>query len=338
MEHVDKNGLASHESLSENIDDVVDDLFSELAEQIETTDEISGDYGDVGDSNDNELTFSDEIGWGGMSEVTGDELSFSDDVKNESIPEEFINVVRRNINSLTHCAARLTQLERLFTEAPGYGKLYGAIRNIRETTEYQMDSLTRALLNDYRKLQAPPMMPIRRWKMRKKTAHSSACPWSVLTLAKWKDTMVAFVPEQIAYLSTEPIITSKKNSILFDFPLKNLKKWPWEKLQPLFSGILGELSEQQLSQLKLPIIQHPGIFQTLNESKGNLYLLILNHENNAGAVFLDSYTEDIFIPSRWAWSREAREDTVLAGHIKVYGKYLPVINIAKQDSLSINFE
>jgi len=340
MDNVGKNELASHESLSENIDDVVDDLFSELAEQIETSDEIDGDYPESDSvSNDNELTLSNEIEWKReFNDSEDEEISFDKGIDSETVPEEFIGVVRTNIKSLTHCAGRLAQLERLFTEAPGYGKLYGALRNLRETTEYQVDSLTRALANDYRKLQAPPVLPVRRWKMRKKTANASACPWNTLTLARWKDTMVAFIPEQVAYVSNSPIKNNKKNSILFDLPLKNLKKWPWDKLKPFFSGKLGELTEKQLAKIKLPIIKHPGIFQTLTEQKDNNYLLILSHENKAGAVFLDSHTEDIFIPERWAWSRESREDTVLAGHVKVYGKYLPVINIAKQDSFSIDVE
>ncbi len=347
MEHVEKNELASHESLSENIDNVVDDLFSELAEQIETSGEEADGYGDEAGFNDNELTFSDEISWQAettepepASETTEPEpasetisIATSQD---DSVPEAFIGVVRHNVKSLTHCASRLTQLERLFTEAPGYGKLYGAVRNLRETTEYQMDSLTRALANDYRQLQAPPNLPVRRWKMRKKTANASACPWTVLTLARWKDEMVAFVPDQIAYVSNTPVVTSKKNSILFDLPLKSLKKWPWDKIKPLFSGKLAELEEQQLVKLRLPIIKHPGVFQALTAPKDKNYLLILNHDNNSGAVFLDSHTEDIHIPPRWAWSRESRDDTVLAGHIKVYGKYLPVINIAKQESLAMD--
>ncbi len=327
MEHADKNELASHESLSKNIDDVVDDLFSELAEQLETTDELTETHVEAADSHDNKLTFDNPP----ILKTPSPEQTTS------AIPEEFIKVIRANLKSLTHSAARLTQLERIFTEAPGYGKLYGTLRNLRETTEYQVDSLSRSLAGDYRKFQAPPILPIRRWKMRKKTANASACPWNLLTLARWKDTMVAFVPEQVAYVGSSPTTMGKKSSADYELPLKDLKRWPWDKLQPLFSGKLGELSEQQLAKLKLPVIQHPGLFQTLVEPKDKNYLLILSHENQAGAVFLDSHTEDIFIPSRWAWSRETREDSVLAGHVKVYGKYLPVINIAKQDSLTIEF-
>jgi len=328
MDKSESNELSSHASLSEQIDDVVDDLFSELADQIETAEDINSHDSGLTDLNEGEADFNDIS----IEKETVD--SVSPESKKEMtvavapVSDQFVRVIRRNIKILNNCAARLIQLEKLFSETPGYGKLFSAIKNLRELIEYQLDSLTRALTDDFRTVEAPPILPVRRWKMRSRGA-SVSCPWNSLVVAKWKNAPVAFIPEQISYFGDNPTICQKKYGTKTLYPLKNLKKSPLDKLQKRLTGALSSLNESQLRKMKLPILKHPGIFQAFSEPLPKYYLLVLSHGDKGGVVFLDTPGETTQVSQQWPWSRETRSDSIIAGHLKIYGEYLPVVDLEK---------
>ncbi len=243
----------------------------------------------------------------------------------QELPEGFTKLLQAHISMLDQCVNRIHPLENLFARTPGYGKLHVINKKLREQLEIQKDSLVRALKGDYRHY--PSYLgnqPIQSVKVNS-TASTASCPWSTLAIAQWKEKIVAFVPDQIAYVGE--IKGSEKLQSQKLFPLAKLKAWPWSKLQPLISGELAEKDERTLAGFQLPFLQHPWIFQAFTEPNAAEIVIILFHKENGAVTLLDTPVEEITVSSQWAWEPSDSSGTFLAGHLNVFGEYIPVVNL-----------
>lgn len=317
-------------NLSDDIDDLVDDLFSELSGDLDHTETSTAPV-------DEEL-FELPVLTGitppeSETEKVVANPGSSTGVESQSGSEEISQykiVIDSNLVLLQNCAERITMLELLFQQTPGYKKLHSATKNLRELLRFQEDSFKRALVGDFTSKEHPPLFPARSWTLAKKpfaSANNSPPPIDSVLLGKWQGSPAAFLHEEMAHMSSEAIVKASKFATADSYPFKNLKRHPWSKVQPLFFGELAKKSEQELEKMEVPILQHPGVLEAFNEPLPKTYLLILHNGRTGGAVFLDSRVKQVTISSQWRWRDESKKDTNVKGYFITDGMYIPLITL-----------
>lgn len=244
------------------------------------------------------------------------------------IPDRLLKVIQANVTMLGMCIDRVLPLENLFANKQGYDKLYTVNKKLREQLELQRESLSRALAGDYQAFPAMLSNPPQAAKAgNKPEPPSTPCPWSSLTVARWKGSLVAFVPDQVSHVSAGTIPSAKFATNLSKLSLKKLKQWPWSSIRELFRGELAKMPEARLQGMELPVLTHPGIFQALTEPCEDIHLLVLFSKETGGVAFIDSGVAEIAVSKQWQWEPEAKRNSILAGHLKVEGECLPVISL-----------
>ncbi|MFC1523961.1 hypothetical protein ACFL6N_04140 [Thermodesulfobacteriota bacterium] len=244
----------------------------------------------------------------------------------DSTPDQMTTVIQTNIAMLDQCIIRIKPLENLFAKTPGYEKLHFIHEKLREQLELQQMSLENGLQGNFTPLTKQKISPLKKVRVSQKSS-DSRCPWQRLTIAKWKGALVAFLPEQIAYLSDNTINVQDKFGKIEEFPLAKLKKWPWSKIKPLLTGDIGELEEAELKRTILPVLHHPGVFQTFTEEAEDNHILILSNKETHGVIFLDTATEQIMVSPDWSWEPSQRRGEIIAGHLKIQSDHLPVLDL-----------
>ncbi|MBU0728600.1 MAG: hypothetical protein KKE17_07940 [Proteobacteria bacterium] len=249
-----------------------------------------------------------------------------------AIPDELGKVIQSNVVMLGRCIDRIMPLEQLFARTPGYDKLHLINKKLREQLEIQRDSLANALGGDFSSLPPQQGAPIQKTRISQQSSGESPCPWSKLTVAKWKGSFVAFLVEQVAYVSDNQINAYEKFKNRQSFPLKNLKSWPWSKLKPLLGGDISTKTDAELKSMMLPILDHPGVFQNFAEPADENFIMLLSHHEIGGVVFLDSQTNNINVSQQWLWEANPQKSSVLAGHLQIHGEFLPVVDVSRLES------
>ncbi|MDH4318575.1 MAG: hypothetical protein OEV64_09320 [Desulfobulbaceae bacterium] len=321
---------SAHTNLSDDIDDLVDDLFSELSGDLDPAETSSAPVaeelfelpvltGITPPEPEKEMTVSDTCSSAGVeSQSALEKIS------------QYKKVIDSNLVLLQNCVERITMLELLFQQTPGYKKLYSATKNLRELLRFQEDCFKRALESDFTQKEHPPLFPARSWTLAKKpfaSANNIPPPIDSVLLAKWQGSPAAFLHEEMAHMSGEAIVRASKYANADSYPFKNLKRHPWSKLQPLFFGELARKSEPELEKMEVPILQHPGVLEAFNEPLPKSYLLILHNGSTGGAVFLDSRVKQVTISSQWRWRDENKKDTNVKGYFITDGMYIPLITL-----------
>jgi hypothetical protein len=236
------------------------------------------------------------------------------------MPKGLHYALQSHVPVLDQCAKRVTPAEKAFGKASGMEKFYALHRRIREQLEKQSAFLARVASNQYRssrnaKQDAGPAR--------------TPCPYKSLITAQWGGNTVAFVPEHIVYEGSAAWWARNRVPKQARFPLRYLKSWPWSKLQPQLGGRLAEQREKQVAKLVVPVLNHPGQYRTVNRSDEVSEILLLQYNNSQAAVFLESVPKKLTVSEQWSWEPSSEKDSIVAGHLTVVGKVIPVATLEK---------
>ncbi len=238
------------------------------------------------------------------------------------IPGDLENTVRSLLTALEQCKKRILPVENLFANKPKFAKLHTIHKKLRIQIAGQIDSISRALLGDYKpasitEITTPAPPPA-----------ECSCPWASLRIGQWRGKTVAFIGAHIAYEKNANNWTKTNVGILAVFPLKRLKPfWPWCKLRPRFRGTITQLSEGELRKLALPVLKHPDPVQNVSLSEGDATLLVLYSKKKGGVLLLDAATTEKTVKKNWRWQPSKKSASIISGTVKTDDLDIPVIDL-----------
>jgi hypothetical protein len=266
-----------------------------------------------------------------ISKISGD----SNDQKGVAIIEkklseanELGNLFKSHIKVLGECIDYILPVGELLARTPGMEKLYHFQQNIKSRLERQKKILEKALnyecepsvnINEYNIHQTTSILT----ENDKKLSSGISCPWKELVIGQWDQKQIAFVPKDIVFSGTISWWTKKRINKMKTFKLKNLKSWPWKKIQPLVQGELSKQKESQLIETKFPILQKSSSSR-LNE---NSTILILSNGNKGLVLLMDTPVEKISITPEYLWEPCAKISGPWIGNLKIENKQISVTTL-----------
>lgn len=244
----------------------------------------------------------------------------ADENQNPSIPEILHYALQSHMAILEQCVKRINPAEKAFGKASGMEKLYVVHRQIREQLEKQTMFLARIAKGQFRSV---------RREQKKSCNVEKRCPFQSIITAEWGGKTVAFVAEQVTFEGNVAWWARGRRHQQAYFPLRYLKSWPWSKLHPQLRVELAKQQENKLGSIELPVLNHPGPFRTTDPPDGINGILILNYKSSQAAVFLESKPRRLTVSEQWEWEPSSELDSIVAGHLHIDGKLIPVATLEK---------
>jgi hypothetical protein len=156
---------------------------------------------------------------------------------------------------------------------------------------------------------------------------SISCPWHELVFGQWEQKQVAFAPEDVAFARTAPWWAKKRVNKLKTFKLKNLKAWPWTKIQPLIQGELSSKKESQLTKIEFPVLQKSNSSIAYSQPSENPTVLVLSRADKGLVLMLDTPLEIISVTPEYFWEPCTKTNGPWVGNLKIENRQISVATL-----------